>query len=356
MTVSFGSDCSGIGAPEVALHRLGVRYRNVFSSDIDKWARLVLETSDNPPETLFHDVTERSVDEAPTVDIYVAGFCCQSFSGLGHMRAFEDERGQVFHHIQRYIEQSQPTTFILENVHSIITQQKGEVWAEIIGSLTSILDRDTGDQAYRIEHRVLSPHQYGHPQSRQRVFIVGRHTRLGSGALTPFPFPQPTAPPPRDALASVLMDEDEARRLEPQCARNLTVCAREKLRIIKERLIARGDTWSHDCPYIVDPHTSLARIRLGMPGASLCLTTRCTEFYVLGRDRYLTSLECMRLQGFEETDFNPVVLLQKIPRSQRFKMAGNSMSVAVMAMLLKPLIQMLQRHLAVETGARGTDR
>ena len=342
--ISYASDCSGIGAPEVALSRLGIDYRYAFASEIDKHAHLILENSAHPPEHIFHDATQRAPADAESVDLYVAGFCCQSFSGLGHMRAFDDPRGQVFHGIQRYIEHRQPTTFILENVSSIITQNKGEVWRTILDSLTSILDIDTGRPAYNIEYRVMSPHQFGFPQSRQRVFLVGRHKqKLGAAAEIAFPFPEPTAPPPHNALNSVLVPDEEAKRLEPQCARALTECAQEKLSIIKEKLAVRGGTWSEDAPHMIDPHTSVQRIRLGMRGASLCLTTRCNEFYILGRNRYITSTEALRIQGFRDGDLNSQTLAQ-VPASQRHKMAGNAMHVGVMAAILKPLVHMLQQR------------
>lgn len=343
--ITYASDCSGIGAPETALTRLGVQFRYAFASEIDKHARLVLETAPHPPERIYHDVTQRDPAAAESVDLYVAGFCCQSFSGLGHMRAFDDPRGQVFYSIHKYIEHSQPATFVLENVHSIITQSKGAVWNTILDSLKSITEPDTGEPVYNIEYRVLSPHQFGFPQSRQRVFIVGRNIKkMGYDALTRYPFPEPTAPPTRDALAAVLMPDEQAKRLEPMCGRRLTACSEDKLRIIKQKLTARGDTWSHCSPHIVDPHTSAARIRLGMPHASLCLTTRCNEFYLLGRDRYLTSFECLRLQGYRDGELEPSVLLESTPRTQRFKMAGNSMDVNLMERLLRPLVDMLHHR------------
>lgn len=343
--ITYASDCSGIGAPEVALHRLDIDYRYVFASEMDRHARLILQNNQTPPEHLYNDVTRRSPAEAESVDLYVAGFPCVAFSGCGHMRGFDDPRGRIFFSIHDYINLKKPMTFLLENVKMLLTNNGGRTWQSILKHLQGIRDEMTDELAYHIEWRVISPHELGFPQSRQRLFIVGRHKRkLGNDALIPFPFPNPTQPPTPDALNSILLsDDDLAKTIEPQCGRPLTVCAQGKLDIIKDKLSARGNTWSHDQPYVVDPHTSIARIRLGTPGASLCCTTRCNEFYVLGRDRYITSTEALRIQGFREGDLNPQTFLHT-PASQRFKMAGNSMHVDVMAAILKPLVGMLQRR------------
>ena len=340
--LNIGTDCSGIGAPECALNRLGIQYRYAFASEIDKHARLVLETSDHPPENIFHDVTTRQPEEAGSVDLYVAGFPCVSFSGCGNMKAFDDERGRLFFSIHEYLNLKQPTTFLLENVKMLLTINGGNTWQTILEHLKGIRDEITGESAYNIEWRVISPHELGYCQSRARLFIVGRHRRkLGASALAPYPFPEPTHPPAADALSSILLPDDEAKRQEPQCCRPLTACASEKLRIITEKLKARGEKWSHDAPYIVDPHTSVQRIRLGLRNCSLCLTTRCNEFYILGgRNRYITSTEALRIQGFRDEDLNPQTLAQ-IPASQRYKLAGNSMHVDLMALILKPLVDML---------------
>ena len=83
---------------------------------------------------------------------------------------------------------------------------------------------------------MISPPELGFPQSRQRLFIVGRHMRkLGEKALGQYPFPEPTHPPSADALNSLLLADAEAQRLEPQCCRPLTACASEKLRIITHK-------------------------------------------------------------------------------------------------------------------------
>ena len=345
-TITYASDCSGIGAPEVALNGLGIHYRYVFASEIDKHARLMLENSENPPEHIYSDVTQRSPTEGASVDLYTAGFPCVAFSGCGHMLAFNDPRGRIFFSIYEYLNLKQPTAFVLENVKMLLTINSGRTWQTILDHLQGICDEITGEPAYNVEWRVISPHELGYPQSRQRLFIVGRHRRkLGNDAVMPFPFPQPTHPPAVDALNNILLQDADAKRMEPQCCRPLTTCAQEKVTLIKAKLAARGITWSHDTPYIVDPHTSIARIRLGMSGASLCLTTRCNEFYVLARNRYITSIEALKIQGFHQGDLDQQTLMQT-PASQRFKMAGNSMHVDVVAAILMPLVRMLHRSKA----------
>ena len=123
--IAYGSDCSGIGAPECALSRLGIDYRYAFASEIDKHARLILENSHNPPENIYHDVTKRAPEEAESADLYVAGFPCVAFSGCGKMKAFDDPRGRLFFSIYEYLNLQQPATFIIENVKMLLTINQG---------------------------------------------------------------------------------------------------------------------------------------------------------------------------------------------------------------------------------------
>ena len=88
-TITFGSDCSGIGAPEVALSRIGVVFRDRFASGIDHWARRVVESGTPPPEIMSHDVTQRLPGGAPSVDLYIAGVPCVSFSAIGLKQGFD---------------------------------------------------------------------------------------------------------------------------------------------------------------------------------------------------------------------------------------------------------------------------
>ena len=335
--ITLGTDCSGIGAPEIAISRLGQQFRYVFASESDPCCRRILEASQTPPEIISDDATKRSA--APPVDLYISGFCCQPYSGIGLRQCFEDER-DTFFSILKYLRESQPKTFLLENVKAIMSYPN--VWSTVVGSLQSIWDTEGDQAAYQLVWKVISPHQLGFPQSRQRVYIVGRHRRKLGGASVPFQWPAPTAPPTQSDLHASLLPDDQVRQLEPECFRELTACVAAKLTTLKARLHAAGATWSADQPVIVDPNTSAARLRLGTVGTSLCVTTRAYGFYILGKDRYLSSIEALRLQGFEHGDIEQRVLNEETPRRQRYKMAGNTMHIGTVQRVLGPLVNLLQ--------------
>jgi DNA (cytosine-5)-methyltransferase 1 len=345
MPITLGTDCSGIGGAEAALRKLGVQYNYLFASESSPPCRRLLEASANPPRIIYPDVTQRV--KAPAVDLYVAGFCCQPYSSLGKGRGFEDER-DTFVAVVTYLEVSQPTTFLLENVKGVLS--RAGVWEAMRRRLTSIKDARTGEQVYNIDWKVVSPHHLGYPQSRQRLFIVGRNrAKLGlDKATTPFAWPDARPASTQGDLDKVLLSDEEALDAEPACARPLTPLAAGKLATIRAGLEARGDEWGHSRPVIVDPHvSSSARIRLGTIGTSRCITHNAYGFYILGRGRYLTSIEALRLQGFDRRDFDVKVLMEGTSRRERYGMAGNAIHVDTVADVLEPLVAAL-------TGARDS--
>ena len=100
--IKIGTDFSGIGSPEMALKYLGLEYRNVFACDVDKYAKQsYLELHD--PETFYNDITTRNHSEVEQLDLYVAGFPCQSFSTAGQRKGFDETRGTLFFDTAKFI-------------------------------------------------------------------------------------------------------------------------------------------------------------------------------------------------------------------------------------------------------------
>lgn len=112
--IRIGTDCSGMEAPIQAARNLKLHYDHVFSSEIDK--KVVQTINANfPPQKLYADLTTRDNARAENVDIYVAGFPCQPFSGMGKQEGFDDSqgRGTIFFNILDYTETKRPKVFIL---------------------------------------------------------------------------------------------------------------------------------------------------------------------------------------------------------------------------------------------------
>jgi len=184
--IKVGTDFSGIGSPEAALKRLNIPHHNVFACDIDKYARQsFLEL--NSPDLFYDDITTRDYKEVPQLDLYVAGFPCQSFSIAGQRKGFNETRGTLFFNVAEFIKVNQPECFILENVKGLLSHDNGKTYQTITdvltnggGTLNGQMGMDTIEDGlgYHVYTKVLNTKDYGIPQNRERIFIVGfKHWR-----------------------------------------------------------------------------------------------------------------------------------------------------------------------------------
>ena len=179
--MKIGTDFSGIGAPEMALKYLGIDFKSVFACEIDKYARQSFEQL-HEPKTFYNDITTRNHKEVEQLDLYVAGFPCQSFSMAGKRKGFEETRGTLFFNVAEFIKENQPKTFILENVKGLLSHDKGRTFQTIVDILSNgggtqngqiSLDMFEDGLGYHIYWKVLNTKNYGIPQNRERIFIVG---------------------------------------------------------------------------------------------------------------------------------------------------------------------------------------
>ena len=171
-----GTDCSGIEAPIQALKQLKIPFRHVFSSEIDKYCIESIKAN-YKPEIIFGDkegdfpegdIRKRNIKDVPDIDLYVCGFPCQPFSQAGERRGLDDERGNVFFSCLKVIKEKQPKYFILENVKGLVSNDKGRTFRIIIKKLSTL-----EKYGYIIKYKVLNTRDYGIPQNRERLFIVG---------------------------------------------------------------------------------------------------------------------------------------------------------------------------------------
>lgn len=163
MVLSIGTDCSGIEAPVMALRRLKVPHKHLWSCEIDPYARESIKTNYNP-EVIYDDIKKKR--DLPQVDIYVAGFPCQAFSMAGRREGVQDPRGTIFWDCVKTIKTSQPKIFILENVKGLLSIDDGKTFQTILKTLKRL-------KVYNIYWKVLNTKDYGIPQNRERIFIIG---------------------------------------------------------------------------------------------------------------------------------------------------------------------------------------
>jgi len=179
--MKIGTDFSGIGAPEMSLKYLGIDFESMFACEIDKYARQSFKQL-HKPNTFYNDITTRNHIEVEQLDLYVAGFPCQAFSMAGKRKGFEEARGTLFFNVAEFIQINQPKVFVLENVKGLLSHDRGNTFQTIVDILSNgggtqngqiSLDVFEDGLGYHIYWQVLNTKDYGIPQNRERIFIVG---------------------------------------------------------------------------------------------------------------------------------------------------------------------------------------
>ena len=168
---TVGTDCSGIEVPIMALRNLGVKYRHVFSSDIDPYSKESI-MKNLAPEQVVDDIRLRSNrDLEKNMDLYVAGFPCQPFSVAGYQQGLNDPRGKIVNNVLHHIDHNQPKMFVLENVKGFTTLDNGKYVKQTIHFLKRIQDKH-GQPMYWVFHDVVNTTDHGIPQRRLRWYCV----------------------------------------------------------------------------------------------------------------------------------------------------------------------------------------
>ena len=164
---------------------------NVFSSEWDSAAKSMYEA--NFGEVPFGDINEIEPKNIPDHDILLAGFPCQPFSIAGKGLGFADTRGTLFFNIEKILESKRPSAFLLENVKRLTTHDKGQTFKVILEKLKGL--------GYTVYHKVFNSLDFGLPQKRERIYIVGFNDSLH------FKFPKPLGyyKPLIDFLEKVLL-------------------------------------------------------------------------------------------------------------------------------------------------------
>lgn len=163
---------------EQAAQTLGISAHCVFASEIKPTA--IKTYQDNfPDEFIAGDITQIDSEELPEFDVLLAGFPCQAFSSAGKRDGFVDTRGTLFFEVERILREKQPQGFLLENVEGLVNHDKQDPNAPIGRTLTTILDRLEA-LGYLVTWGVLNAVDFGVPQERKRIYIIGSKERTPS--------------------------------------------------------------------------------------------------------------------------------------------------------------------------------
>lgn len=177
--IKVGSDFSGVGAFNQALNRLGIDYEEQFACDMDKYARDTFVLNYGHPKDFPMDVYDRKILNE-SLDIYMTSPPCQAFSLAGKRLGKDDKRGILFFNSHEFIKENKPRYFIFENVKGLLSDDNGKTFQEWISMLggksvngNTILFAHEDAVPYHIYWKVLNAKNYGVPQNRERVFIIG---------------------------------------------------------------------------------------------------------------------------------------------------------------------------------------
>jgi DNA (cytosine-5)-methyltransferase 1 len=325
--IRLGTECSGLESVMVAMNMMSSRTELQFACEKDPAARrLILEHTS--PKHVFVDITTRPVDAMPFCDVYVSGFPCQPWSTAGLSEGIDDRhgRGCIFPYIHEYLKTKQPTCFILENVKGFTTVKHKDAFANVLKALRSGLK----DQ-YMVSWRVVNTADYGLPQNRPRLYIIG----MLRGAIQNdkrFKWPRPVGCVP---LESLLEKDVCAQDYQPTPG----TTSSKNLRMLIRRQ-ANAEPSIH--PLCFDVFASKKRAAQVRPMVGLvpCLTrTRagCGGYWVTGVNRLLTTREMLRLQGLPH-QFIEYAAAANVSDRQLRQMIGNGMSVNVLVAILSRVL------------------
>ena len=188
---------AGLGGFHSALQQLGCEC--VFASELKVDLQQLYQIN-HPGTKIYGDITQISPSEIPAHDILCAGFPCQPFSQAGKRQGFNDEkdRGNLFNYICAILEKHNPRYVFLENVANLKGHDDGNTWRVISTRLDEL--------GYSVKSEILSPHQFGIPQHRKRIYIVCQKKEFGG--LDNFMFPQGDENAVCD-IKSIINEKDE---------------------------------------------------------------------------------------------------------------------------------------------------
>jgi DNA (cytosine-5)-methyltransferase 1 len=170
---------AGIGGTRLAFESAGGIC--VFTSEWDPHAQKTYEV--NFGTKPHGDITKIDAAEIPKFDILIAGFPCQPFSSIGKRQGFEHKtQGTLFYDVARIINHHKPRAFLLENVAGLLTHDSGRTFTTILSTLVEL--------GYEVEYKVLDASDFGVPQKRERIYIVGFNKRKVKPSKFIFPKPR----------------------------------------------------------------------------------------------------------------------------------------------------------------------
>lgn len=341
---------SGIGAVEQAFERQNANYDIVFACDNDKFVKQTYLANYSIDEKSWYDDVYSIDGKKYTgeIDLFVGGSPCQSFSLVGKQKGLRDNRGLLVYEFIRLVDEIKPKVFIFENVKGLLSNNKGKTW--------EVLEEEFNDLGYHISYKVLNARDFGIPQNRERLFVVGFKDEVN------FEFPNPIelyvtmkdfledAPDPKYFLPekgiAFVTSEEKLKKRYTQIDGDVSICQKAN-----QQFNWHGDFVTQDLEkyylsdkvqkYVLSEGTKnyKSKPKTDLDVARPLLSTMA-KMHRAGVDNYitrgsrlrkLTPRECLRLMGFPDT------FKIAVSDTQMYKQAGNSIVVDVLINLIEQI-------------------
>ena len=321
--ISLATLFSGIGAPEFAAREVFDEAKTVFACEIDKFARQSYLANHDAPTVFYEDVCDLDARAyAGQIDILIGGSPCQDFSIAGQRAGEDGERGNLIWQFYRVVSEARPSVFVYENVKGFLSINGGKSYQRFLDALRGL--------GYHCHAEILNTKDYGIPQNRERLYIVGF---LNADEYYAFSYAPETG---CGKLADYLdRDVDEKYFLSDKTFAYFHSKHPKFNESIADTLTTnpghhRTDTFIKVVGELdAKGNESIRRIYDTCGIAPTLITKHTPKILQRARIRKLTPRECLRLQGFPES-FKIVV-----SDTQTYRQAGNTMSVNVVKMILE---------------------
>jgi len=367
-TLRIATLFSGIGAIEYAFKRLNINTEIVFASDIDRFVKeSYFANYDIDESRWYSDVQDvKGKKYKGKIDLLVGGSPCQSFSMVGKRKGLNDTRGTLFYEFARIVKESQPKVFIFENVKGLINHDKGNTFDTIKATFDEL--------GYSYHYQVLNAKNYGMPQHRERIFVIGFKNKT-----IDFEFPEPInlEHKMQDFLedftdskyylkekgVKFVTSSKNRQKRYTQINGEIALCQKANQQfnwhgdfVFENSQEQEFDEFIFDVNQVEEKYYLSDKVRdyVLASGTKNFKTTIKTDLEVArpllqsmhkmhragvdnyvthnkGRIRKLTPKECLRLMGFRD-DFKQVV-----SDTQMYRQAGNSIVVDVLIAILKQM-------------------
>lgn len=325
--------CAGIGGFRLGLERAGMECMGYC--EIDKFARKSYEAMYNTQgEWSAQDIRSVSDEEIQTLhaDLICGGFPCQPFSIAGKRRGFDDPRGNIFGKISRFVEIIHPRWVVFENVRNLLSHDHGQTFNRLLKRMDEL--------GYCMAWAILNSANYGVPQSRKRLYLVGSFGTVRAGKVFRIGRDSGPSAPKLQELTHGLRDahrvyseDGTARTLKAEggglgAKTGLYLCSISKPSGTKGGIReASIKNVGADCANTITSHYSKG---LSEDNGNVVLDGK--------RIRRLTPRECWRLQGFPDEYFDKAQAAG-LSDTQLYKQAGNAVTVPVAEWIGRRIIE-----------------